>query len=77
MAVGTSKVIITGLDKKDQDIDIVTPLSGPVRTALEVLKNCEKPLGFPDKLGLKPSAVAVGECPADLQVPTGKQIDDR
>ena len=55
MAVGTSKVIITGLDKKDQDIDIATPLSGPLRTALEVLNY--KPLGFPDKLGLKPSAV--------------------
>jgi len=55
MAVGTSKVVITGLDKKDQDIDIATPLSGPLWTALEVLNY--KPLGFPDKLGLKPSAV--------------------
>jgi hypothetical protein len=55
MALGASKIVITGLDKKDQAIDIATPLSGPLRTALEVLNY--KPLGFPDKLGLKPSAV--------------------
>ena len=55
MAVGPSKVVITGLDKMDQFIDIAAPLSGPLRTALEVLNH--KPLGFPDKLGLKPSAV--------------------
>ncbi|UEM19590.1 DUF3971 domain-containing protein [Skermanella mucosa] len=55
MAVGASKVVITGLDRKDQAIDIATPVSGPLRTALEVLNH--KPLGFPDKLGLKPSSV--------------------
>ncbi|QQP90852.1 AsmA-like C-terminal domain-containing protein [Skermanella sp. TT6] len=55
MAVGASKIVITGLDRDDQAIDIATPVSGPLRTALEVLNH--KPLGFPDKLGLKPSSV--------------------
>jgi hypothetical protein len=63
MAVGASRIVITGLDQKDQSIDIATPLSGPLRTALEVLNF--KPLGFPDKLGLKPSAVG-GSASAQL-----------
>jgi hypothetical protein len=55
MKVGESRVVITGLDKPDQAIDIAVPVSGPLRTALDVLN--QPPLGYPAKLGLDPAAV--------------------
>ncbi len=44
---------ITGLDVKDQDIDIVVEARGPVRDALEVIDHPR--LGYAGRLGLNPA----------------------
>lgn len=49
VAVGRSRVTITGLDTKDEHIDMELPLEGPLRTVLEVLDM--PPLGYPKRLG--------------------------
>jgi hypothetical protein len=49
LAVGRSRIEITGLDTKDEHIDMELPLAGPLRTVLEVLDM--PPLGYPKRLG--------------------------
>lgn len=59
MKVTGSKIRITGLDEQDHDtdsnIDIDVSLSGPLKTALEVLDS--KPLNYPSALGIKTDGV--------------------
>lgn len=55
LTLGRSTVSLLGLDSPDQQtIDIRIPISGPLRTVLQVIDT--KPLGFPSKLGLKPAS---------------------
>lgn len=49
LAVGRSRITITGLDTKDEHIDMELPVAGPLRTVLEVLDM--PPLGYPRRLG--------------------------
>jgi hypothetical protein len=56
VAVGRSRVSITGLDGGNEAIDIEVPLSGPVRSILAVLDM--PPLGYPARLGLDPAAAS-------------------
>lgn len=52
----TAKIVIDGLDLKDQTIDIKLDLEGPVRNSLEIV-NAE-PLRFAQKLDLNPAHIA-------------------
>lgn len=49
IAVGRSRITITGLDTDVEHIDMELPLEGPLRTVLEVLDM--PPLGYPKRLG--------------------------
>ncbi|WP_207477526.1 YhdP family protein [Arenibaculum pallidiluteum] len=51
--LGRSRIVISGLDAETQAIDIRIPLTGPLRTVLEVVDM--KPLGYPSRLGIKPA----------------------
>ncbi|MEE3623435.1 AsmA-like C-terminal region-containing protein [Nitrospirillum sp. BR 11752] len=56
LALGTSRLDITGLDKTAQKMEMTLPVSGPISSALTVIDT--PPLGYAKKVGLVPSAVA-------------------
>jgi hypothetical protein len=55
LSVDEGTIAITGLDVKDQDIDIQLVLRGPLRSALEVIDS--PPLGYASSLGIAPKSV--------------------
>jgi len=63
MPLGTSKIVIDGLDGDRQNISIDIPLSGPVATALAVLDH--EPLRYASKVNLIPAEVG-GTAEIDL-----------
>jgi hypothetical protein len=58
VAVQGGTIVITDLDKKDQDIDIALDVKGRLKGALEVLDS--KPFRYAHELGIDPAAVAGG-----------------
>ncbi len=65
IAVGGGTIIITDLDKVDQDIDVALDIKGPLRDALEVLDL--KPFQYAHELGIDPSRVG-GTAAAHLSI---------
>ncbi|MBB6254774.1 hypothetical protein FHS74_005365 [Nitrospirillum iridis] len=55
LALGTSHLDITGLDKTSQRMEMTLPVSGPISSALTVIDT--PPLGYARKVGLVPAAV--------------------
>lgn len=56
LALGTSRLDITGLDKTAQKMEMTLPVSGPISSALTVIDT--PPLGYAKKVGLVPATVA-------------------
>lgn len=77
LTVGRTEIDITGLDTRDQAIDIRVPVAGPVPEMLALLDR--PPLGYPSRLGLDPARSAGrAEVRARFRFPLidGLTIDD-
>lgn len=77
LAVGRSSIAITGLEGRDEHIDIEVPVAGPLTTVLDLLDM--PPLGYPSRLGLDRSGAAGradGTVTFSFPLEKGLELDD-